>query len=261
MKSIKQACVVGGILLLFSTFGLMADDRVSMQNAAPTEGSVMVASSHNPCNPCGMKANPCGMKANPCNPCAGAGVDPGSITRPAGVKPYSSSNSASLVRQGEKLWNDTSLSTNGLSCNSCHVNGASFNPTYKKPYPHRVAMVTNQAGINQPITAEQMIQFCMKVPMAAKPLAWDSRELSALRAYVEEESQPAYASAASANPCAMKSAGNPCAMKANPCNPCAMKSNPCNPCAMKANPCNPCAMKSNPCNPCATKSNPCGKRW
>ncbi len=68
-----------------------------------------------------------------------------------------------------------------------------------------------------------MVQFCMNVPMATDPLPWDSQELAALVAWVDNI-QPGYKPLGGANPC------NPCAMKANPCNPCAMK-NPCNPCS------------------------------
>lgn len=35
------------------------------------------------------------------------------------------------------------------------------------------------------VTAEEMVQFCVAVPLAGKLLAWDSKELAALTAYVE----------------------------------------------------------------------------
>jgi hypothetical protein len=69
-----------------------------------------------------------------------------------------------------------------------------------------------------------MVQLCMVIPMASKPLAWDSKELAALSAYsleVQKTFKPG-AQHATANPCASK---NPCATK----NPCAAK----NPCAPK----------------------------
>jgi hypothetical protein len=73
-----------------------------------------------------------------------------------------------------------------------------------------------------------MVQLCMAIPMNAEPLDWESVELTALTAYVEEL-QAGFdpSTTGAANPCA----ANPCA--ANPCaaNPCA--ANPCaaNPCA------------------------------
>lgn len=210
----------------------------------------------NPCaaNPCAAKnpcaANPCGAKnpcaANPCaaNPCAAAaGVDSKLVTRPTNIKPWSGSD-AELAVLGKKLWSDTSVSSNGLSCNTCHQNNGAFSASFKKPYPHTVKMATDQAGL-QTIALDEMVQLCLVVPMATKPMAWDSKELAALTAYTAVVQKSFQMSMM--NPCAAK---NPCAA-----NPCAAK-NPCgvNPCA--ANPCgakNPCAA-----NPCAAK-NPCAK--
>jgi cytochrome c peroxidase len=134
-------------------------------------------------NPCAAKRNPCAAKANPCaarNPCA-AGVDRKLVTRPKGTKPYSAPR-AQLVSAGKQLWSDTKLSTNGMSCNTCHQGNAAFGPTFAKPYPHQVAMAEQQSKLKR-ITLEQMVQFCMIVPMAARPLAWDSKALAALTAY------------------------------------------------------------------------------
>ena len=189
----------------------------------------------NPCNPCAAK-NPCAAGAcNPCNPCGGAKVAAKDFMRPAGFAGIAAATPA-LLNEGKALWNDTSLSTNGLSCQACHANDALFNPAFAKPYPKKIAMPSEMAGVG-PITLDEMVQFCMVVPMQAKPLKWGSSQLAALTAY-SATVQKGF------NPC--KAAKNPC----NPCNPCAAKKacNPCNPCAAK----NPC----NPCNPCAVK-NPC----
>ena len=198
----------------------------------------------NPCNPCAVKkacnpCNPCAVKkaCNPCNPCGAAKVNAKDFIRPKGTQP-ASGNRAKLVAEGRKLWTDTRLSTNGLSCNSCHVNNAALNATFAQPYPHKVAMPSQMAGVGK-ITAEEMAQFCLLVPMQSKTLPWDSKELTALAAYTVELQKTF-----KPNPCAAK---NPC----SPCNPCAVKKpcSPCNPCAIKKNPCNPCS----PCNPCAVK--------
>jgi len=207
----------------------------------------------NPCNPCAAKkacspCNPCaGKKAcspcNPCNPCGAAKVSAKDFVRPKGAK-LASGKKSQLIAEGKKLWTSTSLSTNGLSCNSCHVNNASLNATFAKPYPHKVAMPSQMAGVGK-IHADEMAQFCLLVPMQSKTLPWNSKELAALAAYTIELQKTF-----KHNPCAAK---KPC----NPCNPCAARKacNPCNPCAAKksCNPCNPCAPKKNPCNPC----NPC----
>jgi hypothetical protein len=124
---------------------------------------------------------------------------------------------------------------------------ANFNPSFVKAYPHPVDMPQQRAGLQQ-VSLDEMVQFCMVVPMASKPLPWNSRELAALTAYAGEV-QKDFIKTAAANPCALKPKAT------NPCNPCAAKA--ANPCAAK----NPCATKpapANPCNPCAAKAkNPC----
>lgn len=151
-----------------------------------------------PCNPCAAKKNPCAAKnpcgaknpcaaANPCNPC-GAGDMPApkaaEVTRPAGSKPFQGDRAA-LVELGKKLYADTSLSTNETSCASCHTDGAMFMDSFKKPYPHQVQMAKEVSNMDT-ITAEGMVQYCLIRPMMSKPLAWDSKELAALTAYVED---------------------------------------------------------------------------
>ncbi len=174
-------------------------------------------------NPCGAKAktlNPCDARTlNPCNPCGGARVDAKKFVQ--GSRKLSSQADPKL---GEALWNDRSLGKSGLACSSCHIDHyAQMNPTFAKPYPHRVAMPHQQGGVDQ-VNAAEMVQFCMLVPMMAEPLPWDSRELASLASYVESiQSGYRPVTGGSANPC------NPCGTK-NPCNPCGTK-NPCNPCS------------------------------
>jgi cytochrome c len=156
-------------------------------------------------------------------------VDPKLVSRPAGVKPYSG-DPMNLVAEGERLWQDRSLGTSGLACGTCHLNYGNLNKTFLKPYPHNVAMPQQQAGLKQ-VNADEMVQFCMVVPMAGQPFGWASRELAALTAYTEKV-QKDFVKAAAANPCLLKQ------VSGNPCNPCAAK-NPCNPCAAK----NPCSDK------------------
>lgn len=103
-----------------------------------------------------------------------------SMTRPAGYKPR-----AGDPKTGERLFNDTKLSTNGMSCASCHANQASFNASFALPYPHKVAMANDQLGIKN-IHLDEMVQACMSMPMAAKPLPWDSKKLADLTAYMAQ---------------------------------------------------------------------------
>lgn len=117
-------------------------------------------------------------------------VDPNVVTRPADSKPFEGDR-AELVSQGEALWKDTSLSSNGIACEGCHVNGAQFKKYFANAYPHPVDMAKSMAGLES-IDAEQMVQFCMIVPMKAEPLPWDSKELAALTAYIEDSEQPGF---------------------------------------------------------------------
>lgn len=104
------------------------------------------------------------------------------VTRPAGTHLYDGASQAELVSLGERMFKDTKLSSNGLSCFSCHANHASYRPSFAKPYPHFVKMADDQAGI-QSIHLDEIVQFCLISPMAGKPLPWDSKELAALTAY------------------------------------------------------------------------------
>lgn len=200
----------------------------------------------NPCNPCAAKArmnpcNPCAATSNPCNPCnpcgAGSKVHPQKVSRPAGTQ-LPSGNQAVLVAEGKRLWEDRTLGNSGLACSTCHINFGNLKASFTKPYPHHVDMVQQRAGLEQ-VDLDEMVQFCMVVPMASEPLGWESRQLAALTAYAQTYQQE-FKQAAAANPCMLKqTTANPC----NPCNPCAAKMNPCNPCAAK-NPCNPCGKKT-----------------
>ena len=139
----------------------------------------------------------------------GAQVDAGKFVQ--GTRKLSGSGSAAA---GKKLWNDRLLGKTGLACSSCHINDYTLmNPTFREPYPHRVAMPEQQGGVSA-VNAAEMVQFCMLVPMGADPLPWDSVELASLTAYVESI-QDGYKPVAGggANPC------NPCG-GGNPCNPC-----------------------------------------
>ena len=192
--------------------------RPCAARCAPTSQKNPCAAS-NPCaaappcaaNPCA--SNPCAAKANPC----AAKV----VTRPADYRPYTG-DTAQLVSMGAALFKDTSLSSNNMSCSTCHGNEQNmtmYQPSFAKAYPHPVAMATDQFGLDQ-VFLDEMIQICMVSPMAAEPLPWDSQELATLTAYVGSLQQGFTPNPCAANPCAAR---NPCAAS-NPCaaaNPCA----------------------------------------
>jgi len=107
---------------------------------------------------------------------------PAEITRPAGIAPFAGTT-AEFVTLGAKLFLDESLSTNKMSCNSCHAGMEAYAESFKSAYPHRMGMAAEMFGVEK-IEAEQAVQLCMLVPMEAKALDWTSRELAALTAYV-----------------------------------------------------------------------------
>ena len=113
-------------------------------------------------------------------PLAFAADDSGAqTTRPAGYKPI-----AGDAKFGEKLFTDTKLSTNGMACASCHANHGAYSDSFAKPYPHTVSMAKEQLG-RKTVYLDEMIQACMVMPMTAKPLPWNSKELAGLVAYLQ----------------------------------------------------------------------------
>jgi cytochrome c len=116
-------------------------------------------------------------------------ISPSDVTRPAGTKPFAA-ETAKLLELGTARHGDVTLSTNGRSCNTCHLEEDSYNPTFNKPYAHYVQSVKLKTGLDE-ITAEGMVQFCMISAMNAKPLPWDSETLAALTAFVLERNKKA----------------------------------------------------------------------
>ncbi len=169
-------------------------------------------------------ANPCA--ANPCaaNPCAGMDLPVDAIRQGDRALDDHGMSWDELATRGAELWTDKSLSgTGATSCSTCHSGDgtAMMNASFAEPYPHPVAMAKDRAGL-ETVTAAEMVQLCMAIPMTAKPLDYGSVELAALTAHVEQLQGSFDASKTGGmNPCA----ANPCA--ANPCaaNPCA--ANPC----------------------------------
>lgn len=111
-------------------------------------------------------------------------IAPSEVTRPATTKPFAD-DAQKLLATGTALHGDTSLSASGRSCDTCHAEADSYNPTFKKPWPHFVASVKSKTGLDK-ITAEGMVQFCMISAMGVRPLPWDSETLAALTAFVLE---------------------------------------------------------------------------
>jgi cytochrome c len=93
------------------------------------------------------------------------------------------------IMRGKALFVDESLGTNGMSCNSCHVEGGTkpgkmgdmeippFTNVAKK-YPMYFKMA------EKVMTLDQVINWCILTPMEGKPLTWDDQRLTDLTAYV-----------------------------------------------------------------------------
>jgi cytochrome c len=114
-------------------------------------------------------------------------LDPSLVTQPDDVEMHEG-DPTELTAEGRDLFNNEGLGTSGLACQSCHEGLGNYNATFNEPYPHFVQMAQGRAGLEE-VTAAEMVQLCMVVPMAADPLPWDSRELAALVAYVEDEQE------------------------------------------------------------------------
>jgi cytochrome c len=167
-----------------------------------------------------MQGNPCAAGSRAANPCAAAagGIDYKLFTRPKGTV-LAKGNQAALIKEGERLFKDKSLSTNGSSCYSCHAGFGLLNATFAKPFPHMVSMAKDN-GRNK-VALDEMIQLCMLAPMEAKALPWGSRKLAALTAYMTEFQKSYIARGKAVNPCAAPAkAMNPCAASPKAMNPC-----------------------------------------
>ena len=84
----------------------------------------------------------------------------------------------SVVKEGRKLFTSPALGTNSVTCNECHPNATNTHPeTYPK----------FQKQLGKVATMAEMINWCIQNPLKGKPLALDSKEMTALIAYITEE--------------------------------------------------------------------------
>ncbi len=91
------------------------------------------------------------------------------------------------ITMGRKLFKDSSLGTNGKSCNSCHINmGRSYkkgpmgamNFFSREKYPRYFMMAKRVMSL------DQIINTCVKMALKGKPLKWNDPKLTALNAYI-----------------------------------------------------------------------------
>ncbi len=86
-----------------------------------------------------------------------------------------SSEFKSILIEGEKNFNDESLSTNGLACGQCHIEGENIYPETYPKYKGQIGRV---------VTIGQMINWCIVNPLKGRALKPDSRTMVSLISYV-----------------------------------------------------------------------------
>ena len=85
-------------------------------------------------------------------------IDSSAITRYKAYRPFLGNhpyvgNDAALVEEGRKVWYDPKLSTNGLSCNTCHQADNAFRATFAMTVPRRVEMAASRRAARPHILA------------------------------------------------------------------------------------------------------------
>ncbi|NIN00238.1 MAG: c-type cytochrome [candidate division Zixibacteria bacterium] len=104
------------------------------------------------------------------------------------VAPDPAAELAKSVANGKKLFNDKTLGTADMTCNSCHMEGGTKEgkmgetviPAWDNlapKYPKYFAMG------KRVMTLDQVVQFCIVNPLKGKALAWDDQKLTDLTAY------------------------------------------------------------------------------
>ena len=82
---------------------------------------------------------------------------------------------ARSVDEGNKLFHNSKLGTNGISCDMCHPNAANTHPeTYPK----------FQTQLKKVALLRDMINWCIENPLEGKKLADDDPQMKALEAYI-----------------------------------------------------------------------------
>jgi len=97
---------------------------------------------------------------------------------------------AASVERGKALFNDSTLGTSGMTCNSCHIEGATKdNPrtmmgmtidafdNLGARYPQYVPMV------EKVVTLPAIIDFCIANALKGEPLPWHDQKLIDLTSY------------------------------------------------------------------------------
>jgi thiosulfate dehydrogenase len=82
---------------------------------------------------------------------------------------------ARTVDEGNKVFHNSKLGTNGISCDMCHPNASNTHPeTYPK----------FQTQLKKVALLRDMINWCIENPLEGKPLAENDPQMKALEAYI-----------------------------------------------------------------------------
>ncbi len=82
---------------------------------------------------------------------------------------------AGNIEKGKVLFNDTSLGTNGKSCNTCHPDGSGINGQKGS-----FKIMNNKLS-----TVEDAVNFCVKNALRGKPLPKDSQKMKDIVSYIK----------------------------------------------------------------------------
>lgn len=86
------------------------------------------------------------------------------------------------AKYGRTLWTNSDpkikLGTNGVACAQCHPNGANTHPETYPKFQKQLGKVT---------AIWEMINWCIRNPLQGTNLAADSKEMTALQAYILSE--------------------------------------------------------------------------
>ncbi len=85
-----------------------------------------------------------------------------------------------VVRRGDELWHDRNLGTNGMACNMCHPDATVTHPETFPKYKTQLGRVAS---------AQEMINWCIQVPLQGRGFPIGSPELTALEAYMNAQNQ------------------------------------------------------------------------
>jgi len=80
-----------------------------------------------------------------------------------------------MVKQGSKLFHDSALGTNGISCDMCHPDASNTHP---ETYPKFQTQLKSMALLRD------MINWCIENPMEGPKLAEDDAKMKAIEAYI-----------------------------------------------------------------------------